>query len=223
MSVAVLTHAVDVRWDDGSLQPGVGEALSPGRLTVLGGVLQIEFLSGATVVLEGPAEFELISDMRGFCYYGKLTAEAPPQAKGFTVGASRVDVVDLGTEFAMHIGHDGQGEVHVLDCNVSLRGTGEQPLVSEPVEMAAGRAIRFDAEGGLEEREADRSGFIERAQVRDMACNRQQAAYARWRTLSRKLRSAPDAILYYTFENDEPTERRLRSDLGDESLVVGHI
>lgn len=217
-SVAVLTQTVDVQWADKSPQPAVGEALPPGRLTIERGLLQIEFLNGATVVLEGPAEFELISAIRGFCYYGKLTAEAPPQARGFTIGTSRLDVVDLGTEFAVQVGRDGQGEVHVLDGKVSLRGTGEQPLITRPFDMTGGRAIRFDAEGRLEEQEADRTAFVGRAQVMGMADNRQQAVYARWRTFSEKLRTDPDAILYYTFENHEPSERRLRSDLGDPSL-----
>ena len=36
------------------------------------GHAQIEFYSGARVILEGPAEFELISRTEAFCKRGKL-------------------------------------------------------------------------------------------------------------------------------------------------------
>ena len=57
-------------------------------LRLKSGAILIEFFSGATVVLEGPADFEIISKKKGHLSNGKLNAHVPPQARGFTIKTS---------------------------------------------------------------------------------------------------------------------------------------
>ena len=52
--IAVLTRLVDVQWKPGQTPLQAGSTLGPGRIAIAGGLAQLEFLSGALVVLEGP-------------------------------------------------------------------------------------------------------------------------------------------------------------------------
>ena len=75
--VAVLTRVVDPEWGPTELPTEVGSALPTGRLRLKSGLIQLEFYGGAVVVLEGPADFEIIAADRAFCRQGKLRARAP--------------------------------------------------------------------------------------------------------------------------------------------------
>jgi hypothetical protein len=56
-TVAVLTKSVGIVWDDSAkFRPDLGETLEPCSLKIAKGLVQVEFLQGATVVLEGPVE-----------------------------------------------------------------------------------------------------------------------------------------------------------------------
>ena len=103
MSIVLLLHA----------------ALPPGRLVLKTGHAQIEFYSGATVILEGPAEFRVVSRTEGYCASGKLRATVPPQAHGFRIGSPSVNLVDRGTEFGLNV-TGGKTAVHVFKGEVHL-------------------------------------------------------------------------------------------------------
>ncbi len=94
MAVAVLTRLVDSRWAE---TPGIpteeGSALPACRLQLASGLVQIEFVSGASVIIEGPCDFELLSPVRAICRRGKLWAHVPTQARGFTIAAPGLDAV----------------------------------------------------------------------------------------------------------------------------------
>ena len=106
-SVAVLLQAPGAVWDTTDVPPRVGAPLRPGRIHLKAGTAHIEFYSGATVILQGPAEFELVSQFRANCTLGKLRATVPPAAQGFVIGAPHVDLVDRGTEFGLTVGVPG--------------------------------------------------------------------------------------------------------------------
>ena len=84
------------------------------------GFAQIDFYSGATVILEGPAEFRLISRTEAYCTRGKLRATVPAQAQGFTIGSPKLDLIDRGTEFGLDVGEKTQ--VHVFQGKVDVYG-----------------------------------------------------------------------------------------------------
>ena len=71
-SVAVLGQASRVSWTDRHLPTEIGASLEPGEFKLKQGLVQIEFFSGAHVIIEGPAEFELVSPSRIVCNLGKI-------------------------------------------------------------------------------------------------------------------------------------------------------
>ncbi|MHC4996868.1 MAG: FecR domain-containing protein, partial [Planctomycetota bacterium] len=117
--VAVVTRLVDVTWSDDQGSRHVGQALTPGTLKMEAGLAQIEFFSGATLVVQGPVEIELESAWSARCLSGRLRAQVPPAARGFTVLTDDMKVVDLGTEFGVSVTESG-ADVQVFDGEVEI-------------------------------------------------------------------------------------------------------
>ena len=63
------------------------------------GLAQVEFLQGASVVLEGPVEFSTENPNEGSLLKGKLRAVVPKVATGFAINLPKGRVIDLGTDF----------------------------------------------------------------------------------------------------------------------------
>lgn len=84
------------------------------------GMIQVEFRQGATVLLEGPAQFRIVDDNRFQMRSGKLSAKVPTSAHGFTVLAPNVKVVDLGTEFGVDASLLNKTSVQVMTGRVEV-------------------------------------------------------------------------------------------------------
>ena len=94
-AVAMLNGVVDAQWTSRDEAPRLGAPLDPGWLRLKSGLAQVVFYSGARVVIEGPAEFQIISPSAASCRAGRLTAEIPPQARGFQIATPQMNVTDL--------------------------------------------------------------------------------------------------------------------------------
>src|SRR5437763_8454369 len=90
-SVAVLLRAPGAVWGETEMSTRVGAPLRSGWLRLKSGFAHIEFYSGATVILEGPAELQLVSRSEAYCSRGKLRATVPQQAQGFTITTPTAD------------------------------------------------------------------------------------------------------------------------------------
>ena len=84
-AIAMLNRTADAQWNQSGERPRLGTPLEPGRLRLESGLAQIVFYSGARVVIEGPAQLELVSPTEVSFSNGRLTAEVPPQARGFRI------------------------------------------------------------------------------------------------------------------------------------------
>ncbi len=218
--LAVITRTINVDWQPNSLRPDMSGTLGPGHLQIASGLLQVEFFSGARLILEGPADFQLVSPMQAVCHYGKLRAMVPPQAHGFRVASAAIDVVDLGTEFGMQIDQDGQGEVHVLDGQVALRdptGQADEQLLDD------GAAVRFTSNGQFHEITSNRHAFIGDAYLSQLEANHQAQRYQIWHAESQKLRADPAALFYANFEDSDPTNRLVHNDAANRLTSDGAI
>ncbi len=72
----------------------VGESVGPGILEV-DGYVSLEFYKGARLTVAGPAKLELVDPQRVICHYGKIRANVPVVARGFTVVTAESEIVDL--------------------------------------------------------------------------------------------------------------------------------
>ncbi|MBI1368555.1 MAG: hypothetical protein GC162_07855 [Planctomycetes bacterium] len=117
-SIAVLGEVQDAVWEDSAWPLSVGSPLSPGLLKLKAGVAQIIYYNGVTVLLEGPSEFDLHDPMHGDLKHGKLTAQVPTRAHGFTIATPSAHVKDLGTEFGVQVDDVGRTTVAVFTGRV---------------------------------------------------------------------------------------------------------
>ena len=83
---------------------------------------QLEFMQGATAILEGPMQTNLLHANGLSVELGKLRAHVPKVAHGFTVDLPMGKVIDLGTDFGVEVHPEGSAEVYVYRGKVSYQG-----------------------------------------------------------------------------------------------------
>ncbi len=116
-----------------------GATLRTGGYELRAGLVEFTYASGAVVIIESPAQFELRGTSAIGLHTGKLSARVPEAAVGFTVETPSANVVDLGTEFGVNAGA-GSSEVHVFKGEVLLK-TGS---TAEPQRLIERQAARID-------------------------------------------------------------------------------
>jgi hypothetical protein len=204
-SVAVLLHTHEAEWEEGDLRPGA--ALSPGRLRLKSGVAQIEFYCGATAILQGPADFKLISRTEAYCARGSLRATVPPQAQGFTIGSPQLNLVDRGTEFGLRVGADERTEVHVFKGQVDLYSG---PRTAAPLkELTTGKGVRVDGPGELKPIPTDPDGFQTAEGLAALSTAVAAERLGDWIRASEAARRMDGLVVYYTFQPQQAWSRTL--------------
>ena len=111
---AVLRKTIDVIWQNDEQGVTDGSLLPPGGFAFTSGVAVIDFFCGATLVVEGPAQLDVISDWVVSVDKGRIEVTVPPAAQGFIVKAANTDIIDLGTRFALDMSQ-GKAQVAVID------------------------------------------------------------------------------------------------------------
>jgi hypothetical protein len=141
--VAQLRTDAGARWQR-QLQQGA--QLRAGPLVLQAGLAELEFRNGAVLAVEGPAQIELASADRVILRSGKVAAEVPPRAKGFTVETSAGNVTDLGTRFGVHVAGSGVTETHVFEGRVNVASSAK--LGSQQRELRTAMALSMDPQRG---------------------------------------------------------------------------
>jgi len=139
-SVAVLTDSIQATWgESGALQAGQRLYDDGRRISLLSGCAKIVFDYGSEIIVEGPAEFAVLSEENMYLYCGRMLARIPPQAVGFVVDTPSAGVVDLGTEFGVQVESSGSSSVHLFNGKASLLA-GEQGERKGSVLLTTGMA-----------------------------------------------------------------------------------
>lgn len=133
---AVVTHIDELGLKHCTPAVKVGSRLKPGFLKVEKGRVQLDFLDGAMVVVEGPAELLLLSPSQATLISGRASAQVPEIARGFVMNGPNSAVYDLGTEFTLSVENQEISEVHVLngEVEVSLLGDDGNTLQSQRIQ-----------------------------------------------------------------------------------------
>lgn len=105
------------------------------------------------VIVEGPAEFELIDAMRARLNRGRIKMRVTEKSgHGFTVETPFGNVMDLGTEFGLDVSEKGQAGVVVFDGAVDLQvaESSEKPDFSRVERLERGDGLTFREGGKLD-------------------------------------------------------------------------
>jgi len=215
--IALVTRLMDVDWSEGQAPVEEGDALSPGRFAIDSGVVQIEFFSGATVIVEGPADLDLHSPLLAHVRGGRMRAQVPPAARGFSLEVDDMTVVDLGTEFGLSVTPSG-ANVQVFDGEVELL----QPASRKRI-LTAGKALIRNADGDYVDTEISPDRFLDIATLASRESNQRSETYLKWQNWSDAIRRDERLIAYYTFENEFLRQRRLKCSLPDHEDLDGAI
>lgn len=145
----------------GNVQTNTSGRFRPGNFVRRGenlelseGFAELTFDSGAVILLEGPATLEVNSAWDLTLRRGALTAYVPPQAVGFRVSNSAVDVVDVGTEFSMIADDEGTTEVFVLQGEVEAVPCGQSD--EDSLLLRTNESRRFASSGVSVTKDHDR-------------------------------------------------------------------
>lgn len=208
--MAVLTQVVAVEWDQ-KTKPKIGDTIPPSVLGLKSGLAQIEFYSGASVVLEGPAELEFISADQCFCRNGKMRVVVPQAAQGFTVLSPEIEVVDLGTEFGVAVTPLVQTQVHVFDGKVELYPPDSKRELKNRIELLAGSGQQIERSGDSFAIAANAKAFVSMEELKRRVDEDVVQRANLWRQYKRDMNQDPRLVAFYAFEHDEENDRTLPS------------
>lgn len=192
-SVATVAGGVDAHFDQGI---ALGSRLVPGRLRLHRGMAQIAFDRGATVVLQGPAELNIVDGETCQLISGSLSADVLPEATGFSIAAGGVRIADRDTRFGLKTSPESSTEVHAFGGGLNLIDY-RHPL-DQRRRLAAGEALRWQAEDvvGMA---SDPSAFVTTDKFREAQRIQEQRSYERWLAYSQCWMGDPSVLLRYEF------------------------
>ena len=176
---------------DGSALRGESHEISAGSVALI-------TARGARIVIEAPAEFRFESAQRLHMKRGRLAADVPPAAKGFTVITPTGDAVDLGTRFGVDVPSSGAAEVHVFQGEVIAKASGAQSKQS----LRTGDAVTFD-QGANTVRELRSSAFIQPDEMPGLTAGLAAGQRAQSDAALEKLKSDPALIALLDFESED--------------------
>lgn len=151
---AQIVRMESATWDTRHVSPKVGDNLESRRLQLTGGLVELKFARGATVIVEGPADFEVLGPQHAYLHQGRAVTRLPKGSKGFVLDSPRGRLVDQGTEFGVSVGSSGDTEVHVLEGKVEAVPSNQQAL-----HLTVNQAARLTPQH-VEQFAADAVGFI---------------------------------------------------------------
>ena len=147
--LAQIVALSDPVWADAGQPRHEGDSLQMGGLLALErGLAEIVFASGATVVLEAPAIFEVIDGGTGKLIRGRLTATLERPTGPFAIHTPTAVVTDRGTQFGVEVDPSGKTDVRVFQGLVELVALAALGT-AEPLRLSAGHAGEVDAAGRI--------------------------------------------------------------------------
>ena len=168
--VARIARVVDCRWAGSGVPAFPGERVVVGRrYDVASGRLEIAYDSGTTIVLEGPATYQVDSPYGGYLLGGKLSAStfsaaSPLAAAGGLPGAvaasesvslSHLTIIrtptmvasTVGAEFSVAAADSGTSTARASRGRVALQLAGDNPDTAVPVYLNADFSALVEAAG----------------------------------------------------------------------------
>ncbi|NNE90547.1 MAG: hypothetical protein HKN23_02775 [Verrucomicrobiales bacterium] len=186
----VVAGQSEADWD---LNPG--DLLPQGPIHLKSGIARLDLFSGVTAIIEGEAEFEVLSSMELAVTRGKIRLKVPNLARGFRVRTAGGEVVDPGPELALRISPE-QTDLQVVD------GRTEWHPLSNPVRILLdGETLRWSvAEGevtGATALVGDVAEFENR--MAQQHAERKEA----WDKLRNSLRGDPALLAWFSMDRAE--------------------
>ncbi len=197
---AVVADQAGVSW-----QLSRGDLVPSGLISLAEGTAQLEFFSGVTVLVEGPARFEVASTMAMRVEAGKVRAVVPPPAQGFRIQTAQGDLVDLGTEFSLEV-TPHRADLQVFDGEVEWH-----PREADMQTLQSGESLSWQGEGVVANVQAEASPRV--SELIDALSVHRQERFEAWEAVTKDWQSDGRTVLHLT-DPGSASER----EWGDRSL-----
>ncbi len=177
-----------------------GTTIRNHRFHIQAGAVELITQLGARVVIEAPASFSFESAQRLHLLHGRLSADVPPPAKGFTVITPTGEAVDLGTKFGVDVPKVGDAEVHVFQGEVIAQAKGSKDTTS----LRHGEAMTMQHGSGTS-RELRSAAFIAPEELRSLGDGLDAGQRSRAEAALNSLKKDPALISLLDFESNNET------------------
>ena len=224
-SVARIGETISARWENApqsnSTSWSAGASLQPGWLRLRSGVVRVDFLSGARMVLQGPAELEIRSPWEAYLKSGSASCRVAEWARGFRLIANGMDVLDMGAEFGVSVDEPGAPEVHVFDGKVAVSNRSS----SKPVELVAKEALT-SMNGSLQIAKFSAESFTKMDEFSRRAEQSKVRRMTQWKLAADKISRDPATLVHYTFSDYQRDDLQIPNQAteapsGSNALVIG--
>ncbi len=183
----------------------VGKPLPKGPHEITSGSIELLTSKGAHLVIEAPATFEFASSQSLRLSRGRVAADVPPAAKGFTVVTPTGKAIDLGTRFGVDVPLLGQPEIHVFQGEVIAQSSGGGKKQS----LREGQAYSLQ-KGAGSSRELRSAAFIRPAELSELGAALSAGQRERSEAALANLRADPALIALLDFETASLPEGTFR-------------
>lgn len=177
-----------------------GDLIPEGPIQLKSGIVQLDLFSGVTLIVEGAAEFEVLSTMELSVTRGNVRARVPGLARGFRVRIPTGELVDLGTEFSIDVTPE-YADLRVMEGQVEWH-----PVAKPMSVLQEGESLRWTAAGevGTIGDSPAHFGELERR----MAEQRKERREV-WADASQKMRNDPRLLAYFPMDQTGTWNRQV--------------
>ncbi len=207
---AIITNQWNTEWLDNAPPMRAGDTLNAGRFELGCGLAQIEFFSGAQLLLEGPAVIEIVSPWEAVCTDGRARVRVPPPAQGFRLHTPGMKLVDLGTEFGVQVDSArGDAEVHVFEGEVEAH-----PEQGKMVSLTQGMGLKKEGSAYVPV-DATPGNFASIDDLKELAGNMARKRYVQWSDWSKQASRDPRVVACYLFHHWQEWDRLVNNEAGE--------
>lgn len=138
----------DVQWSNSSTANDFLLRIRRGEsVGLLSGLVEIQFSSGAIVILHGPAQFVATGPASGHLLSGKLHGQA--ENGNFELTTLSAKVIDLGTAFGVAVDSTDNTDVVVFEGDVRVSATRGNKAKNKSMHLKAGMGARIAWNGSI--------------------------------------------------------------------------
>jgi len=196
---ATVSQMVGVEMASNQSELYVGQGIWSQQFSIKSGLLQIDFLSGVRMILEGDVELNLVSQNQCELLRGTARVYAPQQEKRFVLVTQTATIIDQVSEFGIRVSPSGAAEVHVFDGELEVLARNGNRKTNK---LVAGTALAFSETNEVSHKEARSNDFPSMSLFRKRAAQFAKQRHNQWRTNRSKLLSDEELLVYYDFESD---------------------
>ncbi|MDO5566536.1 MAG: hypothetical protein Q4G59_07755 [Planctomycetia bacterium] len=135
--VARVSEIIDVVWKPGTPTYRRGQYIEPCKLEFEKGIVKLDMIDKAQLLLEGPCDFMVMDTMHSFCIKGRASVTILSGGKGFEIKTPLARYIDQGTKFYLDV-QDVKDELTVIEGSVD-----HVPFTGNPERLMQGNARRI--------------------------------------------------------------------------------